>query len=80
MARFYLNILKDGHFEPDPTGEEFSDLAAAREEALASAKEILAGALKSPHPELIDCFVITDDEGRELDTVPLKDALPKGLC
>jgi hypothetical protein len=54
-------------------------LEAARDEALHSARELLADAIKaSSHP--IDGFVIADDSGRELETLSLRDALPKGLC
>ena len=79
MARFYFNVRMDNNVEPDPEGVDLPSLEAARDEALHSAREILANAIKaSSHP--IDGFVITDESGRELETVSLKDALPKGLC
>ena len=80
MARFYFHIRKLGHIEPDPEGCDLPDLAAARNEALQSAREILSSAIRGPDPRLFDCFVIADEEGRELATVSLKEALPKGLC
>jgi len=81
MARFYFNIRKCGRtIGTDPEGTELPDVATAREEAFKSAREILSSAIRNPKPDLFDCFVIADSSGRELDTVSLKDALPKGLC
>lgn len=80
MARFYLHMRSGDRLERDLEGSELSDLNAARNEALQSAREILADAIKSPSPELFDSFIIADESGRELETVLLRDALPKGLC
>jgi hypothetical protein len=80
MARFYFHIRRHDHIEPDPEGCDLPDLAAARNEALQSAREILSSAIRGPGPRLFDCFVIADEAGRELATVSLKEALPKGLC
>jgi hypothetical protein len=68
------------HVERDTDGAEMPDLEVARTEALQSAREILADAIKASKPHALDCFVIADEKGRELATVFLKDALPKGLC
>jgi hypothetical protein len=80
MARFYFHIREHDHIKPDPEGCDLPDLAAARNEALQSAREILSSAIRGPDPHLFDCFVIADEAGRELATVSLKEALPKGLC
>ena len=80
MARFYFHIRRHGYIEPDPEGCDLPNLAAARNEALQSAREILSSAIRGPDPRLFDCFVIADEAGRELATVSLKEALPKGLC
>jgi hypothetical protein len=79
MARFYFHMRTGDHVEADPDGTELPSLAAAEKEALHSAREILADAIKAS-TDPIDGFVIADESGRELATVPLKDALPKGLC
>jgi uncharacterized protein DUF6894 len=79
MARFYFHMRTGDHVEIDTDGTELPDLTTARNEALYSAREILADAIKASH-QPIDALVIADDSGRELDTVSLKDALPKGLC
>jgi hypothetical protein len=79
MARFYFHMRTGDHVEIDIEGTELPDLTAAKDEALYSAREILADAIKASHHP-IDAVVIADDSGRELETVSLKDALPKGLC
>jgi hypothetical protein len=78
MGRLYFHIRKHDHIEPDPEGCDLPDLAAARNEALQSAREILSSVIREPDPHLFDC-VIADEDGRELATVSLKEALPKGL-
>jgi len=39
----------------------------------------LAEAIKDGRPEVPEAFVITDEAGRELDTVPLAAVLPRPL-
>ena len=80
MAKFYLHIRKGRDFTEDTEGVELPDVAAARAEALASAREILVESIKGSKQETADCFVITDANGRELATVWLRDALPANLC
>ena len=79
MARFYFHMRTGDYVEPDPDGTELPSLAAAKTEALQSAREILANAIMASS-DPIDGFVIADESGRELATVALKDALPKGFC
>jgi hypothetical protein len=73
-------MRKQGHVAIDEEGTDLPDLAAAREEAIQSAREILSNAMKNPEPNLFDCFVIADEKGKELATVSLWDVLPKRLC
>jgi hypothetical protein len=79
MARFYFHMRTGDHDELDDEGCELCDLAAARKEAFLSAREILSDAIEADG-SVFDCFIIADEDGRELETVSLKDALPKGLC
>jgi hypothetical protein len=79
MARFYFHMRTGDRIERDTEGAELPNLEAARTEALLSAREILADAIKAPRqPKLMDCFVIADEKGRELATVSLKEAMPMG--
>jgi hypothetical protein len=80
MARFYFHMRTGERVDRDTDGAEMPNLEAARAEALQSAREILADAIKAAKSDLLDCLVIADEEGQELATVSLKDALPKGWC
>ena len=80
MARFYFHLRSGGNIAKDDEGSELADLAAARKEALATAREIVADAVKSGKNGTPDCMIIADDHGSELMTVPMKDALPDELC
>jgi hypothetical protein len=80
MARFYFHMRTGERVDRDTDGAEMPNLEAARAEALQSAREILAEAIKAAKSDLLDCLVIADEEGQELATVSLKDALSKGWC
>lgn len=45
MPKFFLHIRDNGRLIEDPDGIERPDLASARKEAIAGAREILAGQL-----------------------------------
>ncbi|TPM96578.1 hypothetical protein [Mesorhizobium sp. B2-1-3A] len=48
MSRYFFYLRdENGNLREDPEGQEFSDLAGAEENAMASAKEILAEELLS---------------------------------
>jgi uncharacterized protein DUF6894 len=79
MSRFYFHVQSGENIMPDDEGMECADAAAAREQALASARELLADAIKSSKDEAPDCFIIADANGRELMTVPFSEALPRHL-
>lgn len=79
MARFYFHLRKGNKFIPDDDGEDFADASAAKLEAIASAREILAGAIRSGHASVPDAFVIADEAGQEIDTVPLVMVLPESM-
>lgn len=79
MSRFYFHIRLRDQIVVDHEGSDLPDPAAAREEALASARQILADVIRSGSEDFPEAFVITDCEGRELDTVPFAAVLPKGL-
>ena len=51
MPRYFFYFRdEDGHLREDPEGQEFSGLAGAEENAMASAKEILADELLRGKP------------------------------
>jgi plasmid stability protein len=63
----------------DDQGQDLLDLSAARHEAGQAAREIVAEAIRSSREQVPEAFVIADELGVEIDTVPLKAVLPKPL-
>ena len=79
MPLFYLHSRCDGVLVEDPDGSELPDVATAREEALAAARELWAEAIFAGH-DLSNCqFVVADALGQQHFIVPFIDALPEGL-
>jgi hypothetical protein len=74
MPVFHFNSLTGDVFLPDPEGEELPSVAAAREVAEITAREILVEAVKTG--DIVpDCIQVTDSEGHEVATVFLEDIL-----
>ena len=78
MPRFHFNAVSGDRITPDLEGEELLDADAARKEAVASAREILANAIRtgSDAPERIQ---VIDGHGCEVLSVSLADLLPMSL-
>jgi hypothetical protein len=79
MGRFYLHIKAGGDLHYDEEGVELPSIDAARKEALLSAREMLAGAIKAGKPPVAEALVIADENGRALELVPLSSVLPESL-
>jgi hypothetical protein len=79
MGRFYFHLRAGDRVLPDEEGMDLPDFSAARREAIEAARELLAEAIKSGKPEVPEAFVIADESGRELDTIPLAAVLPAPL-
>ena len=75
MPRFYLHIRDGDRFLEDPDGSELPDLDAARAEAMASARELLADKIKAGEVVNGQRFEIVDEAGEVRATVPVKDAI-----
>lgn len=75
MPLYYLNIRDGSHLIEDPEGSDHSNLEQARDEAIRSARQILAERVLAD--EVIDgqVFEITDETGAVKATVPLKSVL-----
>ena len=74
MPRFHFNSLTGDMFLPDPEGEELPDLATVNSVAEKSAREALIEAVKTGD-KAPDCILVTDQQGREVATIFLKDLL-----
>jgi hypothetical protein len=79
MGRFYFHLRAGEVLTPDDEGIDLPDFSAAQREAILSARELLAEAIKSGKQRVPDAFVIADESGRALDTVPLAAVLPQSL-
>jgi hypothetical protein len=79
MAMFYFHIQTGDLLVEDLEGIDLADLAEAREEAFEAARNILAEAIRSGDDWADKAFVIADEQGRRLMSMPITDAMPKGL-
>ena len=79
MGRFYFHLRVGDVLTPDDEGIDLPDFSAAQREAILSARELLAEAIKSGKQQVPDAFVIADESGQALDTVPLAAVLPQSL-
>ena len=74
MARFYLNIRRNGTFIADPEGDEVPNLEAAKELALETLHEMR----RLPHvygePAVWENreFIITDEQENHVLTIPFR--------
>lgn len=75
MPTFYFHVRDGAGLTEDPDGSDLPDLEAARAEALAAARDILAERIKRAKNPDRRRFEIHDDAGRMLGTVPFLDAL-----
>jgi hypothetical protein len=79
LVRFYFHqSTRDGMVE-DPDGSDLPDLAAAVAEALIAARHLWAEAILQERDRGGESFEITDEDGRLLISVPLRNALPESL-
>ena len=79
MGRFYFHLRASDQLIRDVEGLDLPDVSAARREAILSLREILAAAIKADLAKVPDAFVISDEAGRVLDTVPLAEVPPGGM-
>jgi hypothetical protein len=79
MGRYYFHLKDGDEMIPDEDGTELQDVAAATREALRSARELLADAIKAGKPKIYDAFVIADEAGRTVEVLPFAALLPEPL-
>ena len=76
MARYYFHFKAGADLIKDLEGSEHASVDDARVQALKTARELLADAIKSGKSLEADAIVIADEQG-QLIFVPMADALPK---
>jgi hypothetical protein len=77
MGRFYFHIREGDQLIPDEDGLDLPDVSTALREAQLAACELLVDAIKAGKDQVPDAFVIADETGRSVGTVPLAVVLPK---
>ena len=78
MPRWYLHVHDGAVAFLDPEGSELPDLAAAREEAIAAAREMLSDGMLTGENRLGWRFEIADETGAPLLMMPFSEAV--GEC
>jgi hypothetical protein len=79
MPTYFFKFRTGNVIEDDGDGLELSDIEAARREALLTAREIVANAVKSGRDDHPDEILIFDQSDDCLSTVPLADVVPRRL-
>jgi hypothetical protein len=77
VARYFFHIKDGADLIKDQEGTELPTAHAARLQALLSARELWADAIRSGKPLGADAVVIADEHGGTLTFVPMNEALPK---
>ena len=79
MPRFYLHIKDGSYLIRDEEGVDLPSAAHARAEALASARDLCANAIRAGKDITADAYVIADENGSHLIFMPFAEALPGRL-
>jgi predicted N-acetyltransferase YhbS len=75
MPRYYFHIKDEAKTIRNEEGIEFHNLDAVREEATESARQLMSEEVREGHGPDGRVFVVTDEQGKTVLTVPFKDAL-----
>jgi hypothetical protein len=77
MPRYFLHVRNNRDLTSDPEGAEFDNFAEAEQEAVQSARDLMAECLRAGQPiGLGREMVISDDTGAVLSSVPFASAIP----
>lgn len=76
-ARYYFHIKDGAELVKDQEGTELPTPDAARRQALKSARELWANAIRSGKNLGADAVIIADEYGGTLTFVPMNEVLPK---
>ena len=79
MGRFYFHVVEGAELLTDVEGARLTDALEAREMAMRSAREILADAIRAGKNRIPEAIVISDEQERAIETVPLAVVLPAPL-
>lgn len=75
MPKYFFHIRDGNNFEIDTVGTHFPTLELAVSDAKLAAREIIAEKLMAGDRLDGQCFEITDEAGRVVDTVPFRSVI-----
>jgi hypothetical protein len=79
MGRFYFHLKEGSELVLDDEGQELPSASEATTVALASARELLAEAIRFGLSDIAEAIVIADETGQPVLEVPLVEVLPPTL-
>jgi hypothetical protein len=79
MARFYFHLKGDGVLVTDDEGLDLPSTSEATKIALASARELLADAIKFGKTQIPEAIIVADAAGQPMLEVPFVQIIPDPL-
>ncbi len=79
MARYFLHLVDGDDVICDPEGSDLPSIDAAREQALLSAREILAEAIKLGAQRVPRFVVAVSEGGNEVAVIDVKEIVPSSV-
>jgi hypothetical protein len=79
VAHFYLDVLDGDQVIQDPEGIDFADRETAIAEAVAGARDLVAHGIMRNEDVSGQSFLIRDNHGETVATVPFSGTLPGRL-
>jgi hypothetical protein len=74
MPRYFFHIAHGDRRVEDPEGADFYALAAAKQEAAAALRDLIAAALVDGEPSTLQAIEVADDNGSILTIIDVIDA------
>ena len=75
MPRFYFHLHECGTIIDDPEGSELADVDAARDKAVAEARQVMSSEVLEGRLCLGCCIIVEDGGHHELLRIPFREAI-----
>jgi hypothetical protein len=79
VAKFFFHVKQDGELVTDDEGRDLPGMSEASRAALATARELLAEAIRFGKSNIPEAIIVEDEAGRPLLEVELVAVLPEPL-
>ncbi|QUS38811.1 hypothetical protein RPMA_08165 [Tardiphaga alba] len=80
MTRYFIHLVDGEDVICDPEGSDLPGMAIAREQAVLSAREILAEAIKAGKHHIPRFVVVVSEGGNEVAVIDIRTMLPSCLA